>query len=268
MRNLLSMKPKNSHSQQIGRGFLGFLIFLGVLTALFQCTPSSKTASSTSSEPSKPKLEPKLDYSQPVFTGKYALVCNQSLLIAAAYSRKVEGGLNDIYEAFTAIWNRSEKIKKIGCEEWREGIPVYFVKRMQFPFDEFVSFSTNQSGMSEYFTMEPHLKNKPLPLVSGQTEPLASSPPELDTQKENQLGRREQSGDVVNLSEAEFTKQFRCPETYTTPEESKQGLADSLDWYAAHHQTVSPDAFLSFRKKLLVAKQCEVTLRNLENDQK
>lgn len=268
MRKLAIQNPKNSHAKQMGRGLVGFIFFIGILAILFQCAPSSKTDSPASNEQIKQKPKPKLDYSQPAFTENYALVCHQSLLLAAAYSRKAGGGLNEIYEAFTAVWNRSEKIKKIGCEEWREGIPVYFVHRMEPPFDEFVSFSTSQSGMSEYFTMEPYLKNKPLPLVVGQLATSSSSLPEsaASLQKENELQRKEDSGDVMNLSEEEFTKLFRCPETYTTLQQSKQGFAESLDWYAAHNSKVNADEFQSFRRKLLTAKHCEVTLRNLQNE--
>lgn len=266
MRKLAIQNPKNSHAQQTGRGLVGFILFIGILAILFQCAPSNKTGSSASNETAKPK--PKLDYSEPVITDSYALVCNQSLLISAAYSRKAGGGLHEIYDAFTAIWNRSEKIKNIGCEEWREGIPVYFVHRMDPPFDEFVSFSTSQSGMSEYFTMESHLKNKQLPLKDSQLATFPSSSASTSGEESNVSDQViSNASGIASLTEADYIKQFRCPETYGDTEKSKQALAGDLEWFFAHHSNTTVESFLTYRKKLLVQHQCERTLKNLLENQ-
>lgn len=68
---------------------------------------------------------------------------------------------------------------------------------------------------------------------------------------------------ISSLTEIEFNQQFRCPETFLEETDSKRALADSLEWYQAHHQTVTTAGFLTFRMQLLASHKCEVTLANV-----
>ena len=70
---------------------------------------------------------------------------------------------------------------------------------------------------------------------------------------------------VEHLSEAQFDRQFRCPESYSSESESKQALANMLKWYAARNPKVTVDEVISFRMKLLEKHGCRETLRNIEN---
>ena len=110
----------------------------------------SQTEKSTAAE--------KLDYSKPTFTTDYAIVCPQGVLLGAYLDRRAGHGPEEIYSAFTSIWNRSKKVEKLGCEEWRAGIRV-FAHPMDPPFQDFVGFSLAQGAMADFFTMEPHLTN-------------------------------------------------------------------------------------------------------------
>jgi len=68
---------------------------------------------------------------------------------------------------------------------------------------------------------------------------------------------------ISTLSEEAFDNQFRCPETYIDEWESKRALADTLEWYGAHHAQVTVDGFLAFRMQLLAKHKCEVSLANV-----
>ena len=100
----------------------------------------------------------KLDYSKPIYTTDYAIVCPQGVLLAAFLDRRQGHGPEQIYDVFTSIWNHSKKVQNLGCEEWRAGIRV-FAHRMNPPFDDFVGFSLTRGEMADFFTMEPHLTN-------------------------------------------------------------------------------------------------------------
>jgi hypothetical protein len=55
------------------------------------------------------------------------------------------------------IWNRSAKVKELGCEEWKGGIRVY-AKPME-SFGDFVGFGRSSDGIHEFFTVESDLTN-------------------------------------------------------------------------------------------------------------
>lgn len=71
--------------------------------------------------------------------------------------------------------------------------------------------------------------------------------------------------DISELSEDEFNRQFKCPETFIDDDQSKTALADMLKWYAAHNSTVTAEDFVKYRMKILEKHRCEVTLRNIRN---
>jgi len=96
----------------------------------------------------------KLDYSKPVYTTGYAILCPQSLF----FDLRADHDANAIFEVFTSISHRDEKAKALGCEVVREGIPVQ-AHRMDAPFNDYVAVSLMGQQDSSLFTMEAELEN-------------------------------------------------------------------------------------------------------------
>jgi hypothetical protein len=67
----------------------------------------------------------------------------------------------------------------------------------------------------------------------------------------------------ANVSEDDFSKSFRCPESYATEEDRKFELADFLYWYGSSHKTATIKSIAAYRTKLLEAHNCTVTLKNI-----
>lgn len=67
------------------------------------------------------ELKPELDYSKPIYTADYALVCP----IGIIFDKRAGYGLDGANEAALTVFGRAEKIKEIGCQEWKAGIRVY-----------------------------------------------------------------------------------------------------------------------------------------------
>jgi hypothetical protein len=105
----------------------------------------------------------KLDYSKPVFTAGSSVVCPDSLLIDSREDHDV----NAVFDVFMAFFHRAEKAKALGCEELREGIPVYAAHRMAAPFNDFVAISWSTGAISNSFTMEGNLKNEEVPSIES-----------------------------------------------------------------------------------------------------
>jgi hypothetical protein len=96
----------------------------------------------------------KLDYSRQIYTVQGAIVCPQSLLL----DPRADHDANAIFEVFTALSDRDEKARNLGCEVLREGIPVY-AHRMSEPFDTYISISMSSDRQDGLFTMEADLEN-------------------------------------------------------------------------------------------------------------
>src|SRR5450830_261450 len=75
----------------------------------------------------------------------------------------------------------------------------------------------------------------------------------------------------AKVTEAEFNRDFRCPESFNDEAQRKQGLIDMVNWNYAHTKIVN-DAkvnaanFLSFRMKVLESHHCNVTLENIRRN--
>ena len=99
-------------------------IILGVVVlCVFSCSgnekPVDNAAVATPAQRAAPfgsaqKGELILDSSRGVQTTRYAIVCSQGILLSAMVSRSARNPLGSVYDAFTAIWNRSEKVKEAG----------------------------------------------------------------------------------------------------------------------------------------------------------
>lgn len=150
------VKPWQSSNVSIPTVLIS-LLFLG---ALIRCVSSPETEQQTTSTETSQKAQPArtesppLNYSLPIITDSYAIICPQSLF----FDRREDHGIRAIYDVYISIWNRSEKAAKLGCEEWQEGIRVY-ASKMQPPLDHFVQLSLAPDELPTLFTMESHLKN-------------------------------------------------------------------------------------------------------------
>lgn len=135
-----------------------FFVIAVVLAPMERQSPASEPKDITVENKEPVLVREQFDYSKPVFTQNYAIVCDQGILLAAAIDKRVDHGIHQVYEAFTSIWNRSTKVKELGCEQWRGGIRV-FAHRMHSPFNDFVGISLTANDGATLFTMEPHLTN-------------------------------------------------------------------------------------------------------------
>lgn len=100
-----------------------------------------------------------LEISPQMQTAASAIVCDQALIIGLlASSHKEKGRLSQLHDAFDAVFDRAEKAKDAGCEEWRAGVRVYQVGFMRSPLDDFIGFSRAETGMRDYFTMRSQLE--------------------------------------------------------------------------------------------------------------
>lgn len=63
-------------------------------------------------------VEPaKVDFSQPLQTQNFALVCPQSV----AFDNRVGHGLQAAMKAHSSVFGHQEEVANVGCEEWRAG---------------------------------------------------------------------------------------------------------------------------------------------------
>jgi hypothetical protein len=98
----------------------------------------------------KPAPSP-LDYSRPVFTNGFAIVCPLGVL----FDVRADHGPEAVLDLFTSVLNVKSKEEKLGCVEWRGGLKVDAV-RMSQPSDlHYVQVN------GTFFTIEAHLTNKP-----------------------------------------------------------------------------------------------------------
>ncbi len=113
----------------------------------------------------QPKAETKVaqaekkevDFSRPIYTAKYATVCKTSY----AFAMLINGKLHEFYSKHSSIFNREEKLKSIGCDEYSGGIPLKNVKKKDPPFEHFYQFSFLGSFPDEYMAMKFNLTNSP-----------------------------------------------------------------------------------------------------------
>jgi hypothetical protein len=99
----------------------------------------------------KPEPEkPALDYSRPVYTDSYAIVCPLGLLLSVRAD--VQKEITDVF--FGLHLSLSDKAKEFGCEELVRGLKVDAV-HMSPPFDSYVQIN------GTLFTTPANLYNSP-----------------------------------------------------------------------------------------------------------
>jgi hypothetical protein len=104
-----------------------FVLLVGFLAIGFfasddkKPTVAAKTEAVKKEDVKQEEAPEKLDVSKPTFTKEYAAICPSELL----YDKREDRSPRAIFDAIVSIWNRSSKLKELGCEEWQGGIRVY-----------------------------------------------------------------------------------------------------------------------------------------------
>lgn len=101
---------------------------------------------STTQQTAKALPPAPLDLNKPVYTKANAILCPMSLFFVPNADMKAVVGL------WTTIWDRSEKVKAVGCQQWTDGIRVKARKLFQDD-DEAISIE------GTFFTMRSDLRN-------------------------------------------------------------------------------------------------------------
>ena len=96
------------------------------------------------SEDAEPK---KIDWAKPIYTKQRAIICPLSLF----YDPRADHDLDTIRGLWTSIWNRSDKVKRLGCEEWRDGVHV--IARLAFPDQKNSIVIINESLFTQQFDL-------------------------------------------------------------------------------------------------------------------
>jgi hypothetical protein len=74
--------------------------------------------------PDAEKPRPSLDYSKPIFTDDFAIICPIGIL----FDVRVDHGPDAVLDMFISPFGMQSKAEKLGCEVWRGGIRVNAVR--------------------------------------------------------------------------------------------------------------------------------------------
>ena len=94
--------------------------------------------------------------------------------------------------------------------------------------------------------------------VSRLAEQALGDIPGLRREVEPKSGHGSKS--TGQLSELQFKRQFRCPESYASDEESKKGFAESVTWFGENRKPFTVEGFARFRRQLLLEKRCQTAM--------
>jgi hypothetical protein len=88
-----------------------------------------------------------IDWTKPVYTRQRAIICPLSLFDDPS----ADHDLDAIRTLWTSIWNRSDKVRGLGCEEWRDGVRV--IARLAFPDQRNSIVIINESLFTQQFDL-------------------------------------------------------------------------------------------------------------------
>lgn len=95
-----------------------------------------------------------LDFSKPIYTEKWSVICPQSIFVDV----RADHGITAFRDAELSMFGRREKFAKLGCEEWNSGIRVY-ARRLDPPIDHYIGLSVLPGAIPMLFTHELYLRN-------------------------------------------------------------------------------------------------------------
>lgn len=102
--------------------FIGFMYLHVKADTEYYDTNRTQVAPAATEVPlPEEKKVPPVDFSLPLFTGRRTLVCP----IEVALDFREGHDLKAAVDAHLSMFGHQEAIDKSGCEEWREGIPVF-----------------------------------------------------------------------------------------------------------------------------------------------
>jgi hypothetical protein len=152
------------------------VLFVAFIALGFFVSNDEKPKVAAKEEPKKEDVKKdaapeKLDLSKPTFTQDYAAICPFGLI----FDNRADHSPSAILDAIDSIWNRSSKLKDLGCEEWRGGIRV-FASPMQDGDDSGVLLVKRiPDGDSNMFTLRSQLTNHdPDPSPIAERTPAAA----------------------------------------------------------------------------------------------
>lgn len=105
-------------------------------------------------QPAEPSQQAagKLDYSKPIYTTRGAIICPLGLI----GDRREDHSIQNLVDAYLSIFNRSEKVKALGCQEWQPGIRVYAQPEDKNHPDVF-AFVSDTGLLPNYFSLYPNV---------------------------------------------------------------------------------------------------------------
>jgi hypothetical protein len=81
------------------------------------------------------------------------------------------------------------------------------------------------------------------------------------------ISTNEANNSRLNISEAEFSKQFQCPQYLSSDRERELAIDYMMQWLGANSKNpVTPDSLIAFRMKMLKEHRCETTLNNIQQN--
>lgn len=102
------------------------------------------------------EVEVPVNFMLPLYTKSAALVCP----LAVAFDRREGYGLKGAMDAHLSIFGHEEAVEKVGCEEWREGLPVSLTDEGQKQAKEWeVEKSCGMVSFTEGYIFSCDLKN-------------------------------------------------------------------------------------------------------------
>ena len=144
--------------------FIAFVFVAGLVASQFPSHSSSdpssqnsqpatvdKTTQETPSPTSSAHVD--LNYDEAIYTTKAAIVCPLGIL----FDKQEVHSFESIKDMYLSVFNRSEKVKKVGCEEWKSGVRVY--ARRSENGGPIIEITEDKDALATLFTLESELTN-------------------------------------------------------------------------------------------------------------
>lgn len=150
----VSQPTKSALTKQIG-----CLPVIGICFCAFvvlMIVGGYRSASDPNQRP--PSAKPALDVFRPMVTESDAIICPLEVFQMALIDKRADHGPEALADMYRSVLHRSEKVKAMGCEEWREGIKIYDPKKY-YDDGTMVTFSTSPNDYRRYIAPPIFFKN-------------------------------------------------------------------------------------------------------------
>lgn len=126
---------------------------IGFAASFFSSSKNGGGKSATEPKQEKSEKESLLDFSLPILTKNYAIVCPADIL----FDHRAGGGMEAANKAALTIFGRSEAVKSAGCEEWKAGIQLYINNPK--PKSAWQMASAYPNSSADLLVLKSHLTN-------------------------------------------------------------------------------------------------------------